>query len=159
MLILGIESSCDETGAAIIKGKTKAEKVELLSNAVASSLVMHSKTGGIIPENAAREQVKYIIPVVKEALDQAKLNITDLDAISVTYGPGLIGSLLIGVETAKAIAHEIGIEGGALLDIWNNDLRKFRICLGNVNTLCTINTINKSKSISIVRSIKIKQFY
>lgn len=109
MLILGIESSCDETGAAIIKGKTKAEKVELLSNAVASSLVMHSKTGGIIPENAAREQVKYIIPVVKEALDQAKLNITDLDAISVTYGPGLIGSLLIGVETAKAISYATGI--------------------------------------------------
>jgi N6-L-threonylcarbamoyladenine synthase len=104
MLILGIESSCDETGAAIIEGINKSSKVKLLSNTLASSLVLHSKTGGIIPESAAREQVKYIIPVIKETLEKAKLSMNEIDAIAVTYGPGLIGSLLVGVETAKALA-------------------------------------------------------
>lgn len=104
MLILGIESSCDETAAAIIKGENKSQKVQLLSNSLASSLFLHSKTGGIIPESAAREQVKYIIPVIKEALSKAKVNPKELDAIAVTYGPGLIGSLLVGVETAKALS-------------------------------------------------------
>lgn len=104
MLILGIESSCDETAAAIIKGNNQSEKVTLLSNTIASSLFLHSKTGGIIPENAAREQVKFIIPVIKDALEKAKIKPQDLDAIAVTYGPGLIGSLLIGVETAKALS-------------------------------------------------------
>lgn len=105
MLILGIESSCDETGAAIISGSTKSQYVNLLSNTVASSLSMHSKTGGIIPENAAREQIKFIIPVIEEALKEAKIKFEDLDAIAVTHGPGLIGSLLVGVETAKTISY------------------------------------------------------
>ncbi len=105
MLILGIESSCDETGAAIIEGTSKSKKVKLLSNALATSLAMHGTTGGIIPENAAREQVKFIIPVIKEALEKAGVKPTELDAISVTYGPGLIGSLLIGVETAKTLSY------------------------------------------------------
>lgn len=105
MLILGIESSCDETGAAVIEGNKTSQKVNLLSNALASSLSIHSKTGGIIPENAAREQIKYIIPVIKEALEKAKIKPKDLDAIAVTYGPGLIGSLLIGVETAKTLSY------------------------------------------------------
>ncbi len=104
MLILGIESSCDETAAAIIEGNKKSDKVKLLSNSLASSLFLHSKTGGIIPETAAREQVKYIIPVIKEALDKANLKPKDVDAVAVTYGPGLIGSLLVGVETAKALS-------------------------------------------------------
>ena len=105
MLILGIESSCDETGAAIINAESKNKKVKLLSNSLASSLSLHAKTGGIIPENAAREQIKFIIPVIKEALLKAKLKPKDLDAIAVTYGPGLIGSLLIGVETAKTLSY------------------------------------------------------
>lgn len=104
MLILGIESSCDETGAAIIKGNYKSKKVKLLSNTLATSLSTHSKTGGIIPENAAREQVKFIIPVIKEALEKAKIKPQELDAIAVTHGPGLIGSLLVGVETAKTLS-------------------------------------------------------
>lgn len=105
MLILGIETSCDETSAAIIEGNNKSQKVKLLSNVIASSLNLHSKTGGIIPENAAREQVKYIIPVVREAIEKANVNISDIDKVAITYGPGLIGSLLIGVETAKALSY------------------------------------------------------
>ncbi len=93
MKILGIETSCDETAAAIVEDGTK-----IISNVVASSQAMHAKFGGIIPEQAAREQVKSIIPVIDEAL------VCEIDAIGVTYGPGLIGSLLVGVETAKALA-------------------------------------------------------
>ena len=102
MKILAIETSCDETGAAIIEGDKNDTKVKLLSNSLASSLVLHSKTGGIIPEVAAREQVKFIIPVIKEALREEKIE--DINAIAVTVGPGLIGSLLVGVETAKTLA-------------------------------------------------------
>ncbi|MBI2590378.1 MAG: tRNA (adenosine(37)-N6)-threonylcarbamoyltransferase complex transferase subunit TsaD [Candidatus Blackburnbacteria bacterium] len=99
MTILGIETSCDETAAAVVKdGK------EILSNAIASSVEMHAKTGGIIPEQAAREQVKSIIPVINEAIGNCKLKIENLDAIAVTYGPGLIGSLLVGVETARTLS-------------------------------------------------------
>lgn len=105
MLILGIESSCDETGAAIIKGDHKSKKVKLLSNSLATSLNIHAKTGGIIPENAAREQIKFIIPVIKDALKKAKIEIKDVDKIAVTSGPGLIGSLLVGVETAKTLSY------------------------------------------------------
>lgn len=93
MKILGIETSCDETAAAIVEDGTK-----IISNIVASSQEIHAKYGGIIPEQAAREQVKAMIPVIKEAL------VSDIDAIAVTIGPGLIGSLLVGVETAKSLA-------------------------------------------------------
>jgi N6-L-threonylcarbamoyladenine synthase len=97
MIILGVETSCDETAAAIVKdGKT------VLSSTVASSQELHTKTGGIIPERAAREQINSIIPVIQEALTET--NITDIDAIAVTYGPGLIGSLLVGVEAAKTLS-------------------------------------------------------
>ncbi len=105
MLILGIETSCDETSAAIIKTKNKEEKVELLSNVISSSLSLHAKTGGIIPEIAAREQVKFIIPVIDEALKVLKNPKDELDAIAVTIGPGLIGSLLVGVETARVLSY------------------------------------------------------
>lgn len=111
MTILGIETSCDETSAAVINGKN--EKAVLLSNYTATSLTMHAKTGGVIPEIAAREQIKYMIPVIRRAVSAA-FNIPDtfdpldtfrfIDAIAVTYGPGLIGSLLVGVETARTIA-------------------------------------------------------
>lgn len=105
MLILGIETSCDETSAAIIKANKNSKKVTLLSNVISSSLPMHSVTGGIIPETAAREQVKYIIPVIQKAMKDAGVGLDKIDKIAVTYGPGLIGSLLIGVETAKAISY------------------------------------------------------
>ena len=109
MTILGIETSCDETAAAITEGK--GETVLLKSNILATSLAIHAKTGGIIPEQAAREQVKYILPVIKETLKKAydtsdtKEALGHIDAIAVTYGPGLIGSLLVGVETAKTLAY------------------------------------------------------
>jgi len=97
MKILGIETSCDETAAAVVEDGRK-----ILTNVVASSVELHQKTGGIIPEVAAREQLKCIIPVVEEAI---KKNHKDIEAIAVTVGPGLIASLLVGVETAKALAY------------------------------------------------------
>ncbi len=108
MRILGIETSCDETGAAVIEGKSLMEPVQLLSNSLATSLASHAETGGVIPEIAAREQVKYLQPVIKEALEKANVfneKKPDIDAIAVTYGPGLIGSLLVGVETAKTLSY------------------------------------------------------
>lgn len=99
MLIFAIESSCDETAAAVIENGTK-----ILSNVVASSAAQHSLTGGIIPENAARQQIRSIIPVIDEAMGQAGVTHKDIDAIAVTIGPGLIGSLLVGVETAKTLS-------------------------------------------------------
>lgn len=99
MNILGIESSCDETAAAIVKdGK------EVLSSSIASSAEMHIASGGIIPENAARKQIESIIPVIKDAIKKSGLKLKDIDKIAVTEGPGLIGSLLVGVETAKTLS-------------------------------------------------------
>jgi len=104
MRILGIETSCDETGAAVIETNTK-NHVKLLSNVIVSSSSFHKKTGGIIPEVAAREQIKYMIPVLNEALSSARsVDDIEIDAIAVTVGPGLIGSLLVGVETAKTLS-------------------------------------------------------
>ncbi len=96
MEILGIETSCDETAAAVVEDGTK-----ILSNIIASSAEMHIKSGGVIPEVAARQQVKSIIPVIEESLSNSK----QVDAIAVTIGPGLIGSLLIGIETARTLAY------------------------------------------------------
>jgi N6-L-threonylcarbamoyladenine synthase len=94
MKILAIESSCDETAAAIVE-----DGIKILGNAVATSAAMHEKYGGIVPEVAAREQLKCVIPVIQEVTKNYSY-----DAIAVTVGPGLIGSLLIGVETAKTFA-------------------------------------------------------
>lgn len=107
MIILGIESSCDETSAAVIEAKKKDKKVKILSNITASSLALHAKTGGIIPEAAAREQIKYILPVIKKTLLESGVDSPDIDAISVTTGPGLIGSLLVGTETAKTLSYAL----------------------------------------------------
>ena len=106
MIILGIETSCDETGAAVVQSDHRS--LTPLSNVVASSLALHATTGGIIPEVAAREQIKYIQPVLTEALlplgKDLYQALAKIDAIAVTYGPGLIGSLLVGVETARTLA-------------------------------------------------------
>lgn len=104
MKILGIETSCDETSAGIIQVDEKTLSITLLSNIVATSLTLHAKTGGIIPEMAAREQIKYILPVIHEALKKADITSKELDSIAVTCGPGLIGSLLVGVETARTLS-------------------------------------------------------
>ena len=102
MIILGIETSCDETAAAVLERKNWG--VQILSNVVASSATIQSKYGGIIPEQAAREQLKSMTPVIEESLQVSGYSGQEIDAIAVTYGPGLIGSLLVGVETAKVLA-------------------------------------------------------
>lgn len=99
MKILGIETSCDETSAAVVENGKK-----VLALATLSSLKKQIKWGGIVPEVAAREQVEAIIPVIEFCLSESKLTIEDVDGIAVTNGPGLLGSLLVGVETAKTIA-------------------------------------------------------
>jgi N6-L-threonylcarbamoyladenine synthase len=99
MLVLGIESSCDETGAAIVK-----DGRYLLSNIVASQIEIHNRYGGVVPEVASRQQLSTIIPVLETALDQAHCTWGDLDAVAATYGPGLAGSLLVGLTVGKAIA-------------------------------------------------------
>jgi N6-L-threonylcarbamoyladenine synthase len=99
MLILGIESSCDETGAAIVK-----DGRYLLSNVVASQAEIHNRYGGVVPEVASRQQLTTIIPVLETALDQAACSWQHIDAVAATYGPGLAGSLLVGLTVGKAIA-------------------------------------------------------
>lgn len=97
-LILGIESSCDETSAAVVRNGH-----EVLSNVVASQLI-HSNYGGVVPELASREHLRAIVPVVREAMQRANLRYSDLDAVAVTEGPGLAGALLVGITFAKALA-------------------------------------------------------
>ena len=99
MKILGIETSCDETAAAIVEDGRK-----LISNVVATSMHEHAKYGGIVPEIAARSHIESIIPVIEESMTKARLDWSQLDGIAVTYGAGLGGSLLVGVETAKSLA-------------------------------------------------------
>lgn len=102
--ILGIESSCDETAAAILR-VDKEGNIEELSSVISSQIEIHKKYGGVIPEVAAREHVLNILPVVNEALEKAKLKPQDLTALAVTAGPGLVTSLICGVETAKSLAY------------------------------------------------------
>ncbi|HEY0752485.1 MAG TPA: tRNA (adenosine(37)-N6)-threonylcarbamoyltransferase complex transferase subunit TsaD [Ktedonobacteraceae bacterium] len=99
MLVLGIESSCDETGAALVK-----DGRYLLSNVVASQIDIHNRYGGVVPEVASRQQLAAIIPVIETALEQAECGWEDLDAIGATYGPGLAGSLLVGLTVGKTLA-------------------------------------------------------
>lgn len=98
-LILGIETSCDETAAAVLRGPR-----EVLSNVVASQVPVHRRYGGVVPELASRQHILTIDTVVREALEKAGIGLGDLGGIAVTYGPGLVGSLLIGVSVAKALA-------------------------------------------------------
>jgi len=121
MTILGIETSCDETAAAVVKTNRNNKKIELLSSVIATSLSLHAKTGGIIPEVAAREQVKFIIPVIEESFNVLKNPQQEIDAIAVTVGPGLIGSLLVGVETARTIAY-----------IWNKPIIPVNHLFGHI---------------------------
>ena len=98
MKILGIESSCDETAAAVVEDGS-----QILSSVVASQLATHGKYGGVVPELASREHVRAIVPVVREALDRGSVSLSDLAAVAVTEGPGLVGSLLVGITYAKAL--------------------------------------------------------
>ncbi len=99
MLILGIESSCDETGAALVQ-----DGRYLLSNVVASQIEIHNRYGGVVPEVASRQQLATIIPVIEMAMEQAACRWEDVDAIAATYGPGLAGSLLVGLTVGKTLA-------------------------------------------------------
>lgn len=103
-IILAIESSCDETSAAVvINGR------EVLSNVISSQIEIHEKFGGVVPEVASRKHIEDINRVVEEALEKAGVELKDLDAIGVTYGPGLVGALLVGLQYAKGLAFSLGI--------------------------------------------------
>src|SRR2546428_11495378 len=101
--ILAIESSCDETAAAVV-----ADGREILSSVVASQVDVHQKYGGVVPELAAREHLRQIVPVGREALGQAGMKLTNVDAIGVTQGPGLVGALLVGITYGKTLAQALG---------------------------------------------------
>ena len=103
ILILGIESSCDETAAAVVKNGR-----EVLSNVISSQIDIHEKFGGVVPEIASRNHIEAISNVVKKALKDANVTLDDIDAIACTYGPGLVGALLVGVSYAKALAYASG---------------------------------------------------
>lgn len=103
-LILGIESSCDETAAAVVERGART-----LSSVVASQIATHARYGGVVPELASREHLRAIVPVVRAALAEAGISLRDLDAIAVTSGPGLAGALLVGITYAKALAFALGL--------------------------------------------------
>ena len=100
MLVLGLESSCDETAAAVV-----ADGRRVLSDVVASQAAVHATYGGVVPEVASRHHLETIVPTVNKALADASVTWNDLDGVAVTCGPGLVGALLVGVETAKAVAY------------------------------------------------------
>lgn len=102
--ILAIESSCDETSAAVVVNGR-----EVLSNIISSQIDIHQKFGGVVPEVASRKHIEAISAVVQEALDEANLTFQDIDAIGVTYGPGLVGALLVGLQYAKSLAYSLNI--------------------------------------------------
>ncbi|HBA64033.1 MAG TPA: tRNA (adenosine(37)-N6)-threonylcarbamoyltransferase complex transferase subunit TsaD [Lachnospiraceae bacterium] len=144
IFILAIESSCDETAAAVVKNGR-----EVLSNVISSQIALHTLYGGVVPEIASRKHIEKINQVIEEALDQAEVTLDDLDAIGVTYGPGLVGALLVGVAEAKAIAYAkklplIGvhhIEGHISANyIENKELEPPFICLvvsgGHTHLVC-----------------------
>ena len=133
VLILAIESSCDETAAAVVKNGR-----EVLSNVISSQIALHTLYGGVVPEIASRKHIEKINQVIQEALDEAHVTLDDIDAIGVTYGPGLVGALLVGVAAAKAISYAkkiplVGvhhIEGHSSANyIENKDLEPPFLCL------------------------------
>src|SRR5215831_19284931 len=103
MRILGIESSCDETAAAVVD-----DGVRVLSSIVASQMSTHGKYGGVVPELASREHLRAIVPVVREALESANTRLEDIAAVAATSGPGLVGSLLVGLTYAKSLCFALG---------------------------------------------------
>ena len=98
--IMAIESSCDETSVAVVKNGR-----EVISNVISSQIDMHKKFGGVVPEVASRMHLEVINNIVREALEEAKITLDDIDAIAVTKGPGLVGALLVGISEAKALSY------------------------------------------------------
>lgn len=132
-IILAIESSCDETAAAVVKNGR-----EVLSNVIYSQIDLHTQFGGVVPEIASRKHIEKINPVIEKALEDAHMTLEDIDAIAVTYGPGLVGALLVGVAEAKAISYASGkplvpvhhIEGHISANyIENKDLEPPFLCM------------------------------
>ena len=103
-IVLAIESSCDETAAAVVVNGR-----EILSNVISSQIDTHTLYGGVVPEIASRKHIERINQVIEEALSQAGVSLKEIDLIGVTYGPGLVGALLVGVAEAKAISYASGI--------------------------------------------------
>ncbi len=133
IICMGVESSCDETSIAIVKNGR-----EVLSNVIATQIDIHKKYGGVVPEIASRNHVENITYVVKEALEKANVSFDDVDAICCTYGPGLVGALLVGLSTAKAMAYALNkpmigvhhIEGHIAANyITHKDLKPPYLCL------------------------------
>lgn len=131
--ILGIETSCDETAASVV-----ADGRTVLSNVISSQVDLHAEYGGVVPEIASRRHVELILPVIDSALKEAHIELADVDAIAVTYGPGLVGALLVGVSAAKAIAFALNktlvkvnhIEGHIAANyITHTDLEPPYVCL------------------------------
>ena len=100
VVILAIETSCDETAAAVVRNGR-----EVLSNIISSQIALHTLYGGVVPELASRKHIEKINQVIERALAEAQMALEDMDAIAVTYGPGLVGALLVGVAEAKAVAY------------------------------------------------------
>lgn len=133
ILILGVETSCDETAASVVINGRR-----VLSNIISSQVDLHAEYGGVVPEIASRRHVELILPVIDNALKQAEVTLEELDAIAVTYGPGLVGALLVGVSAAKALAfsldkplvHVNHIEGHIAANyITHSDLEPPYVCL------------------------------
>ncbi len=99
MYTLALETSCDETSAAVIQ-----DGRQILSNIISTQVPIHRKFGGVVPEIASRQHIEYVMPIIKEALDTAHVSLQEIDHIGVTYGPGLVGALLVGVAAAKALS-------------------------------------------------------
>lgn len=131
--ILAIESSCDETAAAVVKNGR-----QVLSNVISSQIALHTLYGGVVPEIASRKHIEKINQVIESALKEADMTLEEITAIAVTYGPGLVGALLVGVAEAKALAYAAGkplvgvhhIEGHVSANfIENEDLEPPFVCL------------------------------
>lgn len=129
--LIGIETSCDETAASVISFSETGDSFTVLSNVISSQIEIHKKYGGVVPEVAAREHVLNILPVIDEALKTAKISADNLEAIAVTSGPGLVTSLVTGIETAKSLAYVWKkpmisvnhIEGHIFANFINNDVK------------------------------------
>ncbi|MGH7832947.1 MAG: tRNA (adenosine(37)-N6)-threonylcarbamoyltransferase complex transferase subunit TsaD [Candidatus Binatia bacterium] len=104
MLVLGVESSCDDTAAAVLRGGR-----EILANIVSSQDAIHGRYGGVVPELASRQHIRQILPIIDAALQKAEVRLSDIDGIAVTSGPGLVGSLLVGISVVKGISFRLGI--------------------------------------------------
>lgn len=133
IIILGIETSCDETSAAVVRNGR-----EILSNVISTQIDIHRKFGGVVPEIASRKHVELIMPVINQALEESGIGIEKIDAVGVTYGPGLVGALLVGLSAAKGLSYAIGkpligvhhIEGHIAANyIQHKDLEPPFICL------------------------------